>query len=42
MPASAARYLTERPRNARFLRAAMRMAGLVCRIFSAVSRSAAK
>jgi hypothetical protein len=29
MPASAARYLTERPRNARFSRAAMRMAGAV-------------
>jgi hypothetical protein len=41
-PAWAARYLTARPRNARFSRAEMRMAGLVCRIFSAVSRSAAK
>ena len=42
MPASAARYLTARPRNALFSRAATRMDGECRSTFSAVSRSAAK
>jgi hypothetical protein len=42
MPASDVRYLTARPRNDRFSRAAMYAAGEPRRTCAAVSRSAAK
>ena len=42
MPCSAARYLTARPRNDLFSRAAVRPVGMAAQAFSATSRSAAK
>jgi hypothetical protein len=42
MPASAARHQTARPRNARFSREAVLIAGYAFSALSAVSRSAAK
>ena len=42
MPSPAARYLTVRPRNARFSRPAVRTAGQLSMTLSATSRSAAK
>ena len=42
MPASAARYLTARPRNAWFSRGPVRTPGMAAMTLSAVSRSAAE